>query len=127
MMTNKIESLLALAQVVRRPEHSSHTPRLTTKVEMCDEKQHLKSSIRKKCSCQNCNNDAKILLEVLYTPVSGYYCEHCGIDLKFVESLFHCFGTLQQGSNVYRPLLVEVILPIFSNLSVWYCTIPCDT
>jgi hypothetical protein len=35
-----------------------------------------------KCTCQNCDNEADVLLEVVRLPKSGYYCDSCAIDIK---------------------------------------------
>jgi len=38
-----------------------------------------------KCACHNCNNEADVFLEVVYLPVSGYYCGSCAVDIKLHE------------------------------------------
>ena len=42
----------------------------------------LNFNTKTKCTCQNCNNEADVFLEVVCLPVSGYYCESCAIDIK---------------------------------------------
>ena len=49
-------------------------------VEGCEEREH---SISRKCSCHGCNNKAELFLEIVRSPVSGYYCSSCAIDIKF--------------------------------------------
>lgn len=35
-----------------------------------------------KCSRNTCNDEATVFLEIVRQPVTGYYCEHCAIDIK---------------------------------------------
>jgi hypothetical protein len=42
----------------------------------------LNFNTKTKCTCQNCDNEADIFLEIVHPPESGYYCESCANDMK---------------------------------------------